>query len=317
MSMIEPGAILAGKYAVECVVGRGGAGIVLAARHTTLKCRVAVKLLRTDSACDAETSARFVREGQIAAQIQSEHVARVLDAGTLPNGAPFLVMEYLEGCDLSALLQLNGPLSIEAAVEYVKQACAGLAAAHALDIVHRDLKPSNLFLTSLPDGSPLVKLIDFGIAEVKGALPSTCSENDLAVMGSLPFMAPEQLRGDRCIDRRSDIWALGAVLFALFSGRSPFERRYLTETCLAILTADLPDLSTLQPGLPRELGALIERCLAPEPEQRFACVAELDAALTPFSARARASSERQRRAQRRWQRRTESTSYLDMESLFG
>ena len=281
--------LLEENYALERVIGCGGAGVVCAARHLRLGLRVALKFLRPDKPRDPEAVSRLVREGQIMARIHSPHVARMLDIGRLPDGEPFLVMEYLEGCDLAALLEARGPLASAEAVAYVRQAAAGLAAAHAHGIIHRDLKPSNLFLTLAPNGSPLVKIVDFGTAEPSGSADAAALEfpGKALDMGSPPFVAPEQLRAERPADAKSDIWALGAALFTLLVGRSPFERRYLSETYLAILSGRIPDLSALRPDIERPLAAIVERCLAKEPERRFGSAAELCAALTPFAARAR------------------------------
>jgi serine/threonine-protein kinase len=278
--------LLEDNYALERVIGCGGAGVVVAARHLRLGLRVALKFLRPDKPRDAEATARFVREGQIMARIRSPHVARMLDIGRLPDGEPFLVMEYLEGCDLSALLDARGPLASAEAVAYVRQAAAGLAAAHAHGVIHRDLKPSNLFLTLAPNGTPLVKLVDFGTAEPSANTDDSASAGKPTDMGSPPFVAPEQLRAERPADAKSDIWALGATLFTLLAGRSPFERRYLSETYLAILAGRVPDLCALRPDIERPLAAIVERCLAGDPEQRFASAAELGAALAPFATRA-------------------------------
>jgi eukaryotic-like serine/threonine-protein kinase len=277
--------LLEHNYALERVIGCGGAGVVVAAQHTRLGQRVALKFLRPDRPRTAEVASRLVREGQITARIHNAHVVRVLDIGRQPDGEPFLVMEHLVGCDLAALLQARGPLASADAVAYVRQACAGLAEAHAHGIIHRDLKPSNLFLTLAPNGSPLVKLVDFGIAEQSADAhePST----DPIDMGSPPFVAPEQLRGERRADARSDIWALGAALFTLLAGRSPFERPYLSETYVAILSGRVPDLTAMRPDIGRPLAAVVERCLARDPEQRFASAAELSAALAPFVEQAR------------------------------
>jgi len=277
--------LLEDNYALERVIGCGGAGIVVAARHLRLGLRVALKFLRPDKPRDPEALGRFVREGQIMARVRSPHVARMLDIGRLPNGEPFLVMEYLEGCDLAALLDARGPLSSAEAVAYVRQAAAGLAAAHAHGIIHRDLKPSNLFLTLSPNGAPLVKLVDFGTAEPSGNAEANAREltGKPTDTGSPPFVAPEQLRAERPADAKSDIWALGAVLFTLLAGRSPFERPYLSETYLAILSGRIPDLTAMRPDIERPLALVIERCLAAEPEQRFASAAELAAALAPFA----------------------------------
>jgi serine/threonine-protein kinase len=273
--------LLEDNYALERVIGCGGAGVVVAARHARLGLRVALKFLRPDRPRTPEVVKRFVREGQITARIQNAHVTRVLDIGRLPDGEPFLVMEHLEGCDLAALLEARGPLASADAATYVRQACAGLASAHALGIIHRDVKPANLFLTMAPNGAPLVKILDFGIAE-QSANVHEPSLNPLDLT-SLPVVAPEQLRAERRADTRSDIWALGAALFTLLSGRPPFERSYVSETYLAILSGKVPDLTALRPEIEPRLAAVVERCLAADPAQRFASAAELGAALAPFS----------------------------------
>lgn len=273
---IHPGELLDGRYTVEHVIGRGGAGVVMAARQRKRRKRVAVKVLRPDTPRDAETIARFVREGRVGAQIRSTHVARVLKTLTLDSGEPCLVLEYLEGRDLASLLAAHGPLPVAQAVSYVRQACMGLAVAHARGIVHLDLKPSNLFVCVAPDGSHVVKLIDFGMAQpIAPKRPRRPPSANDDVMGSPPFVSPEQLRGEHAADPRTDVWALGAVLFTLLAGRSPFERRHLTETYRAILTGDVADLDTLRSDVPRALAAAVKRCLSVDIEQRFSTVAEL------------------------------------------
>ncbi|HYP99167.1 MAG TPA: serine/threonine-protein kinase [Polyangiaceae bacterium] len=279
--MIWAKQLLDSNYALERVIGCGDSGIVVAARHARLGLRVALKFLRPDRPRTPEVAKRFVREGQINARIQNAHVTRVLDIGRLPDGEPFLVLEYLQGCDLAGLLNARGPLACADAVAYVRQACTGLASTHAHGVIHRDLRPANLFLTMAPNGSPLVKLLDFGFAEE----PNQSQEDSVnpITLGSSPVVAPEQLRGERRADAKSDIWALGAALFTLLSGRSPFERSYASETYLAILSGRVPDLCALRADVERPLAAVVERCLAPNPEKRFASAAELGAALAPFS----------------------------------
>ncbi|HET7538729.1 MAG TPA: serine/threonine-protein kinase [Polyangiaceae bacterium] len=278
--------LLEDNYALERVIGCGGAGIVLAARHRRLGQRVALKFLRPDRPRAPEVLERLVLEAQITARIKSAHVTRMLDIGRLPDGEPFLVMEYLEGCDLAALLKARGPLASSDAVAYLRQACAGLTASHAMGIIHRDLKPSNLFLSLAPNGSPLVKILDFGSAEESPRPGTVAGTHERARkpldMGSPPFAAPEQLRAERPADPKSDIWALGAALFTLLAGRSPFARPYLSETYLAILSGRVPNLTAARPDIERSLAAVVERCLAADPEQRFASAAELSVALEPF-----------------------------------
>jgi eukaryotic-like serine/threonine-protein kinase len=296
--MIKHAQLLENNYAIERVIGCGGAGVVVAARHTRLGQRVALKFLRPDKPRTAEVMRRFVREGQVAARIKSPHVARVLDIGRLPSGEPFLVMEYLEGCDLAALLEARGPLASAEAASYVRQASLGLAESHALGIIHRDLKPSNLFLTLAANGSALVKLVDFGLAEESANQSAPELSHTSIDSGSPPFVAPEQLRAERAADAKSDIWALGATLFTLLAGRSPFERPYLSETYLAILSGRVPDLSAVRPDIERPLAAVVERCLARNPEQRFASAAELASVLAPFANQpGRAPAKRAERVQ--------------------
>ena len=269
------------NYALERVIGCGRSGIVATARHARLGLRVALKFLRPDKPRTPEVVKRFVREGQISARIQNAHVTRVLDIGRLPGGEPFIVMEHLEGCDLAALLDARGPLASADAASYVRQACFGLASTHASGIIHRDLKPANLFLTLAPNGAPLVKLLDFGSAEQRGGEQEPTPEP--LDLGSAPIVAPEQLKAGRRADSRTDIWALGATLFTLLSGRAPFERSYASETYLAILSGRVPDLTALRPDIERPLAALVERCLAADPSQRFGSAAELGSALLPFT----------------------------------
>ena len=163
---IEPGVVLSGKYWIDRVLAHGGMGIVVAARHLQLDERVAIKFLRDEIVSDADAAARFAREARTAIKIKSEHVARVIDVDSLENGAPFMVMEYLEGEDLAAWIRSRGPLPLEQAVEFVLQACEAIAEAHGLGIVHRDLKPANLFVSRRADGIFAVKVLDFGISKV-------------------------------------------------------------------------------------------------------------------------------------------------------
>ena len=163
---VKIGETLAGKYIVERVLGVGGMGVVVAAKHIHLGERVAIKFLLPNALAQPDVVERFLREGKAAAKMKSEHIARVRDTGTLDSGAPYLVMEYLDGHDLSAVLSEKGTFPMEVAVGYVLQACEALADAHAAGVIHRDLKPGNLFLTRKNDGTPVIKVIDFGISKL-------------------------------------------------------------------------------------------------------------------------------------------------------
>ena len=198
--------IIAGKYRVESTLGFGGMGVVLAARHLQLDERVAIKVLRDDVTVDAEHVARFLREAQAAVRLKSEHVARILDVGTLPDGKPYMVMELLEGLDLGRLLQDQGQLARPLAVDLVLQTCDALAEAHAIGIVHRDIKPTNLFITSRRDGSPLLKVLDFGISKAQSTAELSLTQTS-SMLGTPAYMSPEQMRSARNADARSDLWS--------------------------------------------------------------------------------------------------------------
>jgi serine/threonine protein kinase len=281
---VRPGELLAGKYRVEHVLGAGGMGLVVAATHLELEQRVAVKFLLGQIA-SPEAVMRFVREARAAAKIKSEHVARVIDVGRLDDGSPYMVMEYLEGRDLAACL-IDGPLPVDDAVDYVIQACDAMAEAHAEGIVHRDLKPANLFLSCRSDGSALVKVLDFGISKLATSETEEMSlTRTSAVMGSPMYMSPEQARTSRTVDRRTDIWSLGVILFELLSGRAPFRGQTLPELITAI-AMDAPEpLRILRPDVPVELEATVLRCLTKDREQRFQTIGELVAALSAVAPR--------------------------------
>lgn len=290
---VQPGEVLAGKFKVERILGAGGMGVVVSAMHLELDERVAVKFLLPQSIQGPEAAARFVREARNAVKIKGEHVARIIDVGRLENGAPYMVMEYLEGNDLSAELA-KGPLSIEDAVDYVVQACDAMAEAHALNIVHRDLKPANLFLTKRSDGSAVIKVLDFGIS--KAQVPDTKDAGltkTSAVMGSPYYMSPEQMKSSRDVDSRTDVWSLGVILFELVSGRPPFQGETLPELLSAIMLDTPPLLSTLRLDAPPELAQVLTRALQKDRTQRYRSVGELAAALAPFApARSRYTLDR-------------------------
>ncbi len=292
-SPVSEGDVLAGKYRVERVLGAGGMGVVVAALHLELGQRVAIKFLRPEFVKHAEASARFIREARAAVRIQSEHVARVLDVGRLESNAPYLVMEYLEGRDLSAVIQEPEPLPVETALRYVLEASEAVAEAHAAGIVHRDLKPANLFLARRSDGSDSIKVLDFGISKVVAEASEAALTQTSALMGSPLYMSPEQMRSARQVDVRTDIWALGAIIYELIMGVPPFYGESIPEVCAGILTGEPPPMSDRRSDVPGELEAIVRRCLAKDPSQRFQNVAELAHALMAFAPpRSRVSVER-------------------------
>jgi serine/threonine-protein kinase len=282
---VREGDILAGKYRIDKVLGVGGMGVVVAAHHIQLDEKVAIKFLLPEALGNAEAVARFAREARAAVKIKSEHVARVIDVGTLENGAPYMVMEYLEGGDLAAWVEQQGVLPIEQAVEFVLQACDAIADAHSLGIIHRDLKPSNLFCIRRNDGFFSVKVLDFGISKMtglSGSGPDLGMTKTTAVMGSPYYMSPEQLASAKDVDPRSDIWAIGVILYELLTGKAPFGGETIAELVHKIMMVAPQPLRQLRPEAPEGLEAVILRCLEKDRGRRYSNVAELAVALAPF-----------------------------------
>jgi serine/threonine protein kinase len=290
--VFRPGTVIAGKFRVDRVIAEGGMAIVVAATHLHLEQPVALKFLRGDISSDWDALARFTREAQAAAQLKSEHVARVLDVGMTEDGAPYIVMEYLEGHSLAEQLEKHGALEVASAVEYAIQTCEGLAEAHARGIVHRDIKPENLFLVERAPGWRSIKILDFGISKV--ALAAGANVSTGIIMGSPCYMSPEQLRSTASVDHRSDIWSLGATLHELLTGTHAFDpSQSLPALVAAILEAPVAPLRQLRPEVPEELAAIVAGCLTKQREQRFQSAAELAMALLPYApSRARVPAER-------------------------
>jgi serine/threonine-protein kinase len=291
---VAPGDLLAGKYRVEAILGVGGMGIVVAAKHEQIDRRVAIKFIRPEALGNREAAERFLREARAAARLKSEHTARVLDVGKLESGAPYMVMELLDGSDLAQVLRECGSVPIEQAVDWVVQACEAVAEAHSMGIVHRDIKPQNLFLARSEGQDARVKVLDFGVSKAIGAMSGTegALTHTRAIIGSPLYMSPEQMRSSRGVDARSDVWALGVVLFELLTTHPPFESETLTELCLMIVSDPPRSLLELRPDAPTGLAQVILRCLRKDPAERFANAAELAAALKPYATPASPSSVR-------------------------
>lgn len=289
---VRVGDVLADKYCVERVHQQGTLGVTVEAEHLQLGQRVAIKLMLADPRVHAEAAARFLRGARFAVQLRNEHVARVVDVGTLESGAPYMVTEHLSGSDLRAVLRVREWLPVPEAVDYVLQACEALAEAHTLGFVHRNLKPSNLFLTRRDDGRPIIKVLDFCVSE--GALGEAALTGSMAAeVGSLAYLAPEQVREPGSVDLRADVWALGAILHELLTGVALFTASS-APGLFAAIAADVPTpASHLRPEIPAELESVVQRCLEKDRSYRFADVGDLARQLKPFaSAQGRDSVDR-------------------------
>lgn len=286
------GDVLAEKYRLEAIIGQGAMGFVLKARHLQLDEPVAVKFLMPELAENEEALERFEREAQAAFRIKSEHVARVLDVGRVADGAPFMVMEFLEGTDLADILERDGALSIPRAVDHILEACDAIAEAHQLGIVHRDLKPENLFVVTRRDGSSLLKVLDFGLSKLvatrSGHRPRALTSAE-QVMGTAHYMSPEQWMATKDVGPATDIWALGVILYELITNHSPFLREKMAQMCNAVLRDMPPPLAEKLPDAPPGLQDAIFKCLAKKSDERHANVGELAAALEPHASDAGAA----------------------------
>jgi serine/threonine protein kinase len=278
-----------GKYRLERILAEGGMGVVVAATHLQLNQPIAIKFMSPLFVENEMGVSRFLLEARAAAHIHSEHVVRVLDVEMLPGGTPYIVMEYLHGEDLSRMLERRGRVSVPEAVDYVLQACEAIAEAHVAGIVHRDLKPGNLFCCTRPDGAPLIKVLDFGVSKLlpraDAELRANASTGPHVVMGTPLYSSPEQLRAAANVDARADIWALGVILYELVAGRPPFDADSFMQVCAKVAYVPCPPLQELRPDAPPELCAVVARCLAKDPGERFPTVADFAKALAPLAPR--------------------------------
>ncbi len=275
---VAPGDILLGKYRVERVLGKGGMGVVVGVRHVDLDEMFAIKMMLPGVIASQEGVERFLREARAAAKLKGEHVAKVFDVGRLPDGTPYMVMEYLTGSDLKQLVRQVGALPPADAVLFMQQACETLREAHALGIIHRDVKSANMFLTQRPNGTPCLKVLDFGIS--KSIAPDAVGLTTTGTVGGSPlYMSPEQMRSAKYVDHRTDIWAIGVVLYELLTGRTPFLADTITAVAGRVLQ-DEPELpSRSRPEVPGWLDAVVLRCLEKKPDQRYQSMVEVMEAL--------------------------------------
>lgn len=280
------GRLIQERYRVEKRIGKGGMGIVYLAEHVLLRRKVALKTLSERAFASDEMVKRFHREAVAAAAVGNEHIVGVTDMGWLDDGSAFIVLEYLEGMELSQAVDLAGPFPLARAVHVVSQLCDALTAVHAAGIVHRDLKPENLFLIERQGVPDFVKVLDFGVCKVlderRPGEPALTGTG--ATLGTPQFMAPEQVEGSAVADHRSDVYAAGAILYFTLTGRDPFRAVTLPQLFVRICCDPAPSLREHRPELPVELDAVIVRAMAKLPDDRYQTSAELRAALQPWAA---------------------------------
>jgi serine/threonine-protein kinase len=271
---LAPNDPLLEKYRIERCLGVGGMGAVFEAQHLQLQHRVAIKLLYPELETRPDVVARFLREGRATARLRSPHVVRVLDVGRGLPGSAFLVMEYLEGEDLEGILKRRGALPLSEAVEYLLQVCEAMYEAHGMGIVHRDLKPANLFLARDLYGNPCIKVLDFGISKVsrETEVPDLTITANATVVGTPLYMPPEQMRGTDLVDGRADIWALGAILYELVTGKPAWSGSTLSEICVRVAADPTPRALELAPELPAKVDFIVSRCLEKDVQARYADV---------------------------------------------
>ncbi len=281
---MKAGTVLGNRYVVERILGQGGMGVVVAAKHRELGQRVAIKMIQASGREDPEVLSRFERESHAVAELASEHVARVTDVGTFDDGSPFMVMEYLEGEDLAARIYREGLLDLSEVLRLFIQACIGLGDAHEHGIVHRDVKPSNLFLTKRRSGRTVLKVLDFGIAKSDDDHVAHSLTRTNTLIGSPQYMSPEQLCDPRSVDRRTDIWSLGASFYEAITGVVAFPAESLPELHMKVLAFEPAPPASIRTDCFIELDHIVRRCLEKNAENRFADMGELQAALEQVAA---------------------------------
>jgi serine/threonine protein kinase len=290
---LREGDVVAGKYRIGSVIGAGAMGTVVAARHVLLEEQVAIKFLRPEALGHAEAVPRFLREARASVRIKSDHVVRVFDVDVFGEPkAPYIVMEYLDGCDLAERLEQHGPLPMRQAVDFVLQACEAIAEAHRLGIIHRDIKPANLFQVRRADRDDFIKVVDFGISKLNELTATAAGVGegdagrlitaDRVMMGSPVYMSPEQMESARDVDERTDVWALGVTLCELLTNRLPFAGQSLVHVYFNIASDKPLRLPEWSPDWPAGLEAAILKCLERDRTKRFRSVNELAQAIAAF-----------------------------------
>jgi eukaryotic-like serine/threonine-protein kinase len=279
------GEFVGGKYRILRRLAEGGMGVVYEAQHAVVKRRFAVKFLHPDLTDRREILTRFHREAQAAGALESENIAAAIDFGMLGDGTPYIVMEYLVGESLGSLLVREKSLPVGRAADLCLQACRGMEAAHASGIIHRDLKPENLFVCRRDDGTDLLKVLDFGIAKLEQLESNNAATRTGTILGTPAYMSPEQARGDKTIDHRTDVYGIAAILFEMLSGQKPHPGDSHNAILHHISTQPAVPLHSVKPDLPAPLLEAVERALSSDPSQRHDSVEAFGRAVAPFAKR--------------------------------
>jgi serine/threonine protein kinase len=283
--VLEEGQIIDDKYRIVGLLGVGGMGAVYEGENARIKRRVAIKVLHADTASNAQAVERFEREAQAAGRIGSDHILEVLDLGKLPNGDHYMVMEFLDGETLGARIKRVGGLTPREVAPLIRQALLGLQAAHTAGIVHRDLKPENIFICKEKAGHhDFVKLIDFGVSKFNKLGSDMAMTRTGAVMGTPYYMSPEQARGGKDIDHRSDLYSMGVILYESVTGKVPFDAETFNELLFKIVLSEPPPLRQVKPDVDAAFESVTQKAMARDPAHRFDTADEFVKALDAWIA---------------------------------
>jgi serine/threonine-protein kinase len=281
---VEIGQLLDNKYKIVRLLGEGGMGAVYEGENVRIHHRVAIKVMHPAVEADNGARERFEREAQAAGRIGSEHICEVYDLGELPSGARYMVMEFLAGEALSTRVLKLGRIPIEVMAPLLLQLLEGLEAAHSAGIIHRDLKPDNVFLQRTKQGGDFVKIVDFGVSKfnaLSGGSAMSMTRTG-AMVGTPYYMSPEQVRGAKLVDHRSDLYSVGVVLFECITGSLPFQAETFNELMFKIALEPPADAEQLVPGLDPRFGAIVRKAMAREPSQRYDSAQQFAAAVAEW-----------------------------------